>query len=342
MPATALITPHMAALQRQNRGSVCLLHEGHPFEDIWSYIHTKKDWHVWDGLCIDAGRLQSCLDSLSTRLIEEHVEAAQGMDFFGRLHQSHVVENDRVFQWDVKYVLAFVRMLADRGDLGNPEALWDSWSLLNSQAMQANLRPLWFDYESCQSACRKPYRGEPSSAVAHVMEEQPREDLRAARREVLEGAEYRCKRNYAAFIRELYTLVSLTEEWDDPEEEIRYAPCRVFWHPAIDMACKCDALVIPPDSAKMGLVGLAIHLKSVASNRHAAHKQCDVPQVLTDNLHHMLSLAIPISAEALRSHKIILPSAHKLTLLRRALAGDRASMHMLGHYYCHRNRALFS
>lgn len=341
MPKTAVITEALAVLRRSGGSSLCLLQEGPPFEDVWSYVKTRKDWQDWNGLGVCPLRLQGCLDSLTTRAIEEHVDIAKGMDFFTHLQQSDIVENDRVFQWDVKYVLAFIRMLADRQDLGHPDAFWETWSRLNEKAMQNNLRPLWYDYDQQRDVEQPPLRGEPSTAMAHLLDERGHANPKAAHKHILKGAEYRCKRNYAAFVRELYTIMSLTEKWVDADNDMYYEPCQVFWHPALDMVCKCDALVIPPDYEKMGLVGLAVHLKSRASHRHATQKQMDVPQVITDQLHHMLSVGIPIDRGAMLSHKVILPDAYRLTLLRRALAGDRASMHMLGHHYYHRNDSLF-
>ena len=320
MPRTVKPTNALCAMLDADVGpSIHLMRTGEYFPEVWSFIH--KDYHMksWQNLNLDEEALATALGTLRPSLIRAHVEKAEGMDFFGRLRECEHVENDRLFRWDIKYVMAFIKMLEAEQGLGSPEALWQIWLNGNKEAMRSNL------------AERDRYG---NATAASLTMYDYRASLKEAQQIVMEGAEYRCKRNYAAFVRELYVLACLAAGSED------FAGMRVFWHPLWDMVCKCDAVVVPEQSARMGVVGLAVYLKSSRSNRNASLKADSMPKVYVDAMHHILSLAIPIERTAYQTGKVILPKEHQLNLLRMALNGERTAMHQLGGAYYAENSHL--
>ena len=320
MPLIAQTTSTLQSLaQTENNGTIQLMRFGEHFPDIWEFISKNYHYKPWLALEIDEDSLASALSNITAAGIREHVDRAEGMDFFGRLKECEHVENDRLFKWDIKYVMAFVKMLSETEGLGSPQAMWEVWHRSNAKAMEHNLAPQGTSQTAAGAAM-----------LSHNV------SLDEARKIIMEGAEYRCKRNYAAFVRELYVLASLASGNED------YAGMRVFWHPLWDMACKCDAVVVPENSQKMGIVGLGVYLKSRRSNYYASVKGGGMPPVYTQAMHHILSLAIPIERGAYQSGKIILPRETQLDHLRCALNGNRASMFQLGGAYYSENHELMA
>ena len=292
---------------------------GDYFPEIWEFIRKNYHYKPWVDLAVDENSLAQALANITAEKIRIHVERAEGMDFFGRLKECEFVENDRLFKWDIKYVMAFVKMLAKTESMGSPQEMWECWFDANAKAMEYNLAP-----------------STDNSTAAGALMQSRKINLEEARKIIMEGAEYRCKRNYAAFVRELYVLASLAAGNED------CPPMRVFWHPLWDMACKCDAVIVPENTQKMGVVGLGVYLKSRKSNYYASVKGGGMPEVYTRAMHHILSLAIPIEYSAYQSGKIILPTESNLDKLRLALNGNRASMYHLGGAYYAENHELMT
>ena len=320
MPRSVKPTNALCAMLEVEPGpSIHLMRTGQYFPEVWSFIQGDYHMKSWKKLGLNEEELAIVISALRPDQIQEHVNRAEGMDFFGRLRECEHVENDRLFRWDIKYVMAFVKMLEVEQGLGSPEALWRIWLERNREAMQSNL-------------AERDRHGNVTSASLTMSDY--RVSLKEAQEIVMEGAEYRCKRNYAAFVRELYVLACLAAGNED------FPGMRVFWHPLWDMACKCDAVVVPEKSARMGVVGLAVYLKSSRSNRNASLKADSMPYAYVNAMHHILSLAIPIERGAYQTGKVILPREHQLNLLRMALNGERTAMHQLGGAYYSENANL--
>lgn len=320
MAKKAIITAPLQSMLKIAPGTgVRMIKSGQFFPDVWSYIKKNPNTKIWNNLKINEDNLEYVFLHLNTNDIKAHVEKADGMNFFGKLRECKQVEDDLLFQWDTKYVMAFFKMIDQYQSLGSPDLFWKTW-------MECNEKSMNFNTSINQTS--------PTSAL--MREEKITQS--EAKELIVEGAQYRCKRNYAAFVREMYVLLSLGEANHQGEG------MRVFWHPLWDTVCKCDAIVVPDKFEKMGVVGLAVYLKSRRSNRNASIKSNLMPKIYTDSMHHIMSLPVPIDSGAYKSGKIILPSDSDLAELKLALNGDTTAMINLGggQYYSKNENLVFN